>query len=196
MAHGVHYFLEIGRHLLIAGLRAVTIIYMYRLVGQLEHHRSVVPELRALGHIAPHLQQVFLIVITHTDALGTDTGRAHHHIKALADGIFGHGNEHFVEIRAETVEVEGRDVVLASRLRTGCVRPVGVHVLTHKGHLPAGIQDTVDDALVVLQATLHVVVGPFLALLVEPGTEGLGKTVKVVTHTLVVDQERTLHMQW
>ena len=170
--------LHVGRHLLVACGCAVAVLDMYRLVGQFEHHGSVIFQFGVLSHMFPHFQQILMVVVADADILRTYAWRAHHDVQSFRDGIFGHRHKDLVEIFLEAVEVEGVDIVLASDLDAWLVAPVRIHVLAHEGHLPACIENAVDDAFVISEAAVHVIVGPFCSPFVEPGAECLGKTMQ------------------
>ena len=193
LAYDVYNLLHILCHHLVPVAR--TIIDVNGLIGELKQDGTVVLQLLVLGHMRPHLFQIFVIGIAKGYRLRADTWRAHHYVEPFRDGIFGHRYKDEVEIGLEALEVERRDVVLACGLLAGGVAPVGVHVLSHEGHLPPGLQDVVNDALVVTEASVHVVVGPLRPLLVEPGTEGLGPAVHIDTLSLGIHQERSFHME-
>ena len=86
------------------------------------------------------------------------------------------------------------DIVLTSGLDAWCVAPVGIHVLAHESHLPASTEDTVDDASVVFETAIYVIVVPFRSLFVEPGAEGLGKAMQDDYLTFVILEIRPFYV--
>ena len=120
-----------------------------------------------------------MIVVADGYFVGAHARRTHHHVQSFRNGVFGHGDEYRVEIRAEAVEVERRDIVLTCRLRSRGVGPVGVHVEAQPVHLPSGRKNLVYFFLVVFQTRLYIVVAPFGALFVEPWAVGLAETVQI-----------------
>lgn len=134
-----------------------------------------------LCHILPNLDKVLLVGVSLLDLVRTDTGRAHDDIQSFGDGIFRHRHKDLVQVLFEAVKVEILDVTLWD-IDTGgdiVVTPVRIHVLADEGHLPSGIHDPVNDILVISKASVDIIVVPFGALLIEPGTECLGEAVKV-----------------
>ena len=194
LAHHIDNLLHVLGHRLVPVARPI--FNTDGLIGQLEQYGTIVLQFRMLGHILPHFLQILLVGIAQLDGLGANTRRTHHDIKAFTDGIFRHRHKHQVQISLEPLKVEGRDVTLACGLLAGCVTPIGIHVLTDEGHFPSGIHYAVDDALVVRQASVYVIVGPFCPPLVKPGTKCLCKTMQINTYTLSIHQKRSFHMQW
>ena len=158
LTHHVHYLLEEVMHLLEAAVAAVSGLDLDGLVGQLKHDVGVVAQLGVLGHYLPHLHQVLVVFPAHGDVLRAYAGRTHHHIEPFAHGIEGHGHEHLVQVLPEAFHAEGGDVVLARCLDAWIIAPIGIHVLSHEGHLPTGGQYLVNLLLVIGQARLHVIV--------------------------------------
>ena len=131
-----------------------------------------------------------MIAVPYLNFLGTHSRRTHHDIKALGYGIFRHRDKNLREICAETVEIEGRDVVLARGGDAGGIGPVGIHVETDEIHLPPGIKELVDFLLVVLQATVDIIVSPLGSAFIEPRTIGLSEAMEI-DHVAVLIREIT-----